>query len=192
MKRIILLIAALSAAALLFVCSAVGAYDLGQIQTEFWAGDGANEALLVVDFWPYNGQSDSFAFGCRFDGSITGFELLDGVQAANQGFSYAQDGGFLKGIWYTKGETTYQYVDGWPDSWFAYCTSEDYGETWTFDWAVPASRTLGDGDCDGWSAQPFIDWETEPLKPVTPLVPEPASVTALALGVAAALARRRW
>ncbi len=59
------------------------AYALEDVRIEWWTGSGAHEVLLVVDFWPYNGQADSFAFGCRFDASeITGAQLLDAVQAA--------------------------------------------------------------------------------------------------------------
>jgi len=187
-KRTILLVAALSAAALFCLCDTVVAYDLSQVQIEFWAGAGANEALLVVDFWPYNAGSDSFAFGYRFDGSITGIQLLDGVQAASQGFSYAQKHGFLNDIWYVKGEVTHHTTYDWPNSWWSYCTSSDLGETWVSSWVGAGDRMLADGDCDGWLGSPGDDWTSTPM---TPLVPEPASVTALALGVAAALVWRR-
>lgn len=152
--------------------SAAPAHELDAVRIEAWVGAGPRAALLVVDFWPYNGDADSFAFGCRFaPETISGLELLDAVQAAGVGFSYALDvSGFLTDIWYVKGGTVYHTGYDWPTSYWSYWLSVDFGETWAYAPVGPADRVLADGATDGWLALPGDDWVSEP---VTPLRPEP-------------------
>ncbi len=143
------------------------AYDLSQVRLEHWVGAGQNSVLLVVDFWPYNGSADSFAFGYRFDSlSITGLQLLDAIQAANVGFSYAHTGGFVTDFWYLKDGHLYHTGYNWPQAWWSYWLSDDWGETWEFAPVGPASRLLMDGHTDGWLAKPGNDPESEPVTPL--------------------------
>lgn len=164
------------------------AYTVDDVLVDSWAGSGSNEVLLVVDFWPDNGQDDSFGFGYRFDqASITGLDLLDALDAAGNGLTYAEDGGFVTDFWYDDGTTVHHTGYSWPDSWWSYWTSDDYGEAWVSPLVGPGDRVLVGGDTDGWFAKPGDDFETPPT---TPLVPEPGTLSILLLG-AAALRRRR-
>jgi len=148
--------------------SAGWAYQIEDVRTEWWTGAGTNRVLLVVDFWRGNGQADSFAFGYRFSQpQITGLDLLDAVQAANQGFSYAAlQGGYLTDIWYVKDGTTYHTGTSWPASWWKYFTSADHGQTWVESQYGAAMRVLVNGDTDGWLALPGDDWTSVPITPV--------------------------
>ena len=60
------------------------AYTIDQVDTEFWVGSGANEALLIIDYNGYGGGSDggpSFAFGFRWDGTAGGLDLFNALNA---------------------------------------------------------------------------------------------------------------
>lgn len=143
------------------------AYTLDQVRIDWWTGSGAHQVLLVVDFWPGNGDADSFAFGYRFDqAQITGLDLLDGLQAAGRGFSYAAPGGYLTDIWYVKGGVTHHAATDWPASWVSYWTSLDFGETWQESMVGAGDRILHEGDTDGWLAKPGDDWTSVPVTPL--------------------------
>jgi len=148
------------------------AYEPDQVDIEAWIGSGANTVLLVVDFWPYNHDRDSFAFAYRFDEpQITGLQLLDAIQAANIGFSYAAwTGGFVTDIWYVRGNTIYHTGYNWPQSYWSYWLSSDHGQTWDYSPVGAAQRILQDGDTDGWLAVPGDDWTSTPVTPLAPAV----------------------
>ncbi len=159
---------------------------IDQVTIESWSGTGQNTVLLVVDFWPGNGATDSFAFGYRFDGpSISGLDLLNGVAAGGTGLAFAETGGFVTDFWYDTGSAVYHTGSSWPDSWWSYWISDDFGETWGFG-PAPADRVLMDGDTDGWLAKPGSDSTSEPVTPI----PEPGAGAVLVLG-AVTLPRRR-
>ena len=149
------------------------AYPLEDVRVEWWTGSGAHQALLIVDVWPGNGQADSFAFGYRFDADeITGTQLLHAAQDAGRGFSYAIDEyGFLNDIWYVKGGVTYHGTYNWPDSYWSYWVSTDYGGTWEYAQTGADLRLLHDGDTDGWLALPGDDYSSEPVAPLVPTLP---------------------
>jgi hypothetical protein len=160
--------AALAGWVAVLAVSGASAYEVNDVRTEFWTGAGTNQVLLVVDFWPGNGQADSFAFGYRFsEPQITGVDLLDAIQAAGLGFSYLPTGGpFLDEIKYIKDGITYQVTYHWPDAWWRYLISDDYGSTWTESPDGMTLRVLLDGDTDGWAALPGDDWTSVPATPV--------------------------
>ncbi len=71
-------------AAMLVLAASAQAYTFNQVDTEFWVGSGANEALLIVDYNGYGGGSDggpSFAFGFRWDGAAKGLDLFNAMNA---------------------------------------------------------------------------------------------------------------
>jgi hypothetical protein len=163
MKRLAIVAAWLA----LSTASAVCAYQLDDVRLEWWTGTGTNQVLLVVDFWPGNADSDSFAFADRFDAAeITGLQLLDALVAADHDFTYAQSGGFVTDIWYVKNGTTYHATYDWPNSYWSYWLSPDYGQTWDYSPVGPASRILHDGDTDGWLALPGDDYTSQPVTPL--------------------------
>ncbi len=188
MRSLLSLIAVLICVVTL-AASHAGAYTTDQVEIESVSGSGASSALLVVDFWMGNGQSDSFAFVGQFDGSISGLDLLDIVKAGDGNFDYADGGGFITDFWYTDPDTSTTYHTGydWPNAWWNYWASDDHGQTWSSLFVGLGDRVVTDGATDGWLGKPGTDFDTPP---VTPLVPEPASL--LLLGSAAtALLRRR-
>jgi hypothetical protein len=161
-------VATLAAWVALWTSTMSWAYEMEDVRIEFWTGSGPNQVLLVVDFWPGNGQADSFAFGYQFSApQITGLDLLNALQAANQGFSYAPAGGsYVTDIWYVMGGTTYHVGEHWPNSWWKYFTSADFGTTWAASDYGLTQRILVSGDSDGWLALPGDDWTSVPVTPV--------------------------
>ena len=191
MRKSILFVSLVSILIGVLAVGAASAYTLEDVVVESWSGSGGNTALLVVDFWAGNGVSDSFAFGCSFgDDSLTGMQMLDILHAADNGLTYAQSGGFVSDIWYDTGAQVYHTTYSWPDSWWGYCTSDDWGENWTPSMVGLGDRVLGDGECDGWVGADSSNWT--PI-PTTPVVPEPASILCVLPGLAAlmGLAKRR-
>lgn len=81
-------------------------------EVTFWVGQGQDSAIFVVDF---NDSSDfeSYAWGVLFDGSIDGLTLIQTVAAADPGFSFAENNGFLNDIIYNNQEG----IGGQPDFW---------------------------------------------------------------------------
>ncbi len=164
------------------------AYVIDDLIIESWAGWGDHEAVMVLDFWPGDGQDNSFAFGYRFDAlSITGLDLLDELDSADNGLSVAESGGLVTDFWYDDGDLVHHVAASWPDSWWSYWLSDDFGETWESSMVGAADRVLYDGDADGWLAKPGDDFTTAP---VTPVIPEPETWLVTWVGGLAVI--RRW
>jgi len=177
----------IAATVVLGVANAASAYTLDQVVIESWAGTGENEVLAVVDFWPGLDTDDSFAFGYRFETeTISGLDLLQGLHDADNGFTFAESAGFVTDMWYDADGESYHTGYSWPDSWWSYWLSDDYGETWTASLVGAGDRVLTPGDTDGWLAKPGDDLVSVPQTPV----PEAASL-ALLLSGATAIRRRR-
>lgn len=68
------------AAASVFVVSPVRAVDFNDIQ--FWAGTGANQAALVID-WNDGKSSESLVWGYRWDGSASGLDMFEAIVNAD-------------------------------------------------------------------------------------------------------------
>ncbi len=70
---------------------------------KFWVGEGANEAALVLQ-WNVDGEESALVWGYRFDGSATGYQMLeDIVKADDRLYMVASNGPFgkaLQGIGY--------------------------------------------------------------------------------------------
>lgn len=173
------------------IVAPAGAYTMDDVRIEGTYGSGSNAALLVVDFWPGNGQSDSFAFECQFDGTTTGTGLLDTVANGNVNFSYAfAPNGALGDVWYTDPDTgtSYHTTYDWDASWWSYWVSADYGETWGWTNYGPNDEVVANGGTNGWLGKPGSDWTSEPMTPV----PEPVGASLLILGgVMAAFIKRK-
>ncbi|HOF17908.1 MAG TPA: PEP-CTERM sorting domain-containing protein [Phycisphaerae bacterium] len=80
----------------LAACSTTGwAYTFDQVSTEFWAGTGGSEAMCILDF----GGGNSYAFGYRWDGDATGWDMLQAVVAASGStFTYTPITGTMSSI----------------------------------------------------------------------------------------------
>ncbi len=151
----------------LLTSGAARAYEISDLRVEWGTGTGGNLALLIVDFWPGNGSADSFAFTVNFaDPEISGLQLLDALQAADRGFSYAESGGFLTDIWYIRQGKTFHTTYNWPVSYWSYWLSSDHGQSWDYAQTGPGGRLLQNGDTDGWLALPGDNYTDQPITPL--------------------------
>lgn len=154
--------------ALVFVSVAVAAaHELDALRIESWTGAGLNQVVVVIDFWPYDGDGDSFAFGYRFDGaSVTGLAVLEALHDADNGLTFAHSAGFVTDFWYVTADQTYHTGYAWPDSYWSYWWSADFGQTWEYAMGGAGDRVMIDGDTDGWLGQPGDDWDSVPVTPL--------------------------
>ncbi len=176
-------------AGMIALCAAsAGALTFDQVLVETWVGTGANEALLVVDFGPA-----SFAFGYRFDGQKTGFDMISDIAAAtdldfNDNTEY---GGHLIDMFSYQGYYLSYDSHTWSNThWWEYWTSPD-GEAWASSWVGCGDRVLSNGAWDGWTWSP--SWPEVGTAPDVPLVPEPSPLVAMCsfVGLAGAKLLRR-
>lgn len=79
-----------------------GNYPYPADSIEFWTGTGSNEAIVVIS-WDDEDASYAargFAWGVRFNGSITAHNLLDTIAAYDSRFTFAFSGSLLSTIEY--------------------------------------------------------------------------------------------
>jgi hypothetical protein len=141
------------------------AYNFNDILVEYWAGNGSNESVVVIDF-----GIESFTFGYRWDGTKYGKDLMDTIAAAGP-LDYNDSAGFLNTISYGSYSNIGQV--GWPADWWSYFISTD-GENWVDAGEGFATRVLTDGSWDGWAHQTTGDWPAIHL-PTTPFLSDFAS-----------------
>jgi len=173
--------------------SSASALDMSDVLVSHWVGTGNQTALMVVD-WQMS-TTKTIVFGYRWDGTATGFDLLNAVQAADIGFEFVwhpdyvgslvfgmgydvngNGGSFVSGqpgftteIGYATDANDY-YREGWYSGYWAYYISRD-GEDWGYA-NEGLARTLADGDWEGWSFNSAPLWAEGPPANI-PLVPEP-------------------
>ena len=180
---------AVLAAAVLTAVGGVARADLynfngTDVDVEYWTGNGANDAMMVVDFGP-----QSYAFGYHFDTPASGAQML-GAVAANGGldYSYSDFGSFGIAVnTLTYGAAT-MGGGGWPTDWVAYWSSSD-GQAWTPSAVGASDRLLSNGAWDGWAKTTTDVWPPNE-SPYAP-VPEPGTLTLAATGAATLLGLAR-
>lgn len=166
----------------------LSALTFDRVLVENWIGSGSNEAMLVVDF-----GEKSFAFGYRFDGQPTGWNLISDVASATEldiTVDMSWGSPFITGISY-KGYYGYYDPANWQTSnWWEYWNSTD-GETWSSSWVGCADRVLAAGAWDGWTFSP--PWPSQGTPPDVPLIPEPSTLGVIypIVGLAVAQLLRR-
>jgi len=149
------------------------------LNIEYWAGTGSNEAVMIVDFLATGGQS--YAFGYRWDGQATGYDMVQAVAAAGAldylATDYGSMGVFIDNFFYDT-------EAGNPDYYWSYWvgTADDGTVQWVSPSVGMSSRPLSDGDFDGWY---------NGFDGTQPRVPEPASVLLLGAGAGCWHIRRR-
>ena len=196
----------LSSAAPYYFTGASG--DSAWIEVDAWAGSGANESILVVDWNVYSGpyQTESHAFGFRWDGTAYVSDMLDalhddGVFTVSSGYG----GAFLNDIVYNDGVDTHTHADQ-IGSWNLASTDDPYAQwgAMSGDWT-----TLGDWDANqaGYNEELLADGQLEGINaidwfggnpnayfldvPFAAPVPVPAAVWLLGSGLLGLVGIRR-
>lgn len=125
-------------------CSVGWAGTFDGVDVKYWAGSGASEAVVVIDFGP----GHNYAFGYSWDGNATGWDALAAIDAAgsvNVDATWSVDfqSHFISNFGYP-GATK-----GTGITWGYYGSTN--GSSWSA-WGVGADgRALVNGDYDGWS-----------------------------------------
>jgi hypothetical protein len=137
-------------------------------------GSGVNKADVQIDF----GDGSAYVFEVSFDGSKTGMQLLDVIEAHSTLTTVQSDFGwglFLDGVTYD-GHSNVGYGGG--DNWWHYWVKSPGQSNWQSPAYGAATRVVTDGSWDGW----VYGRATAPA-------PEPA--TAMLLGAAGLFVLRR-
>ncbi|MFZ4775806.1 MAG: hypothetical protein ACOYM3_10600 [Terrimicrobiaceae bacterium] len=168
MKKII--IAFVLAAAVTWTAKAGIISSFSDIQ--YWVGTGANQAGLVIDFHDATAQQ-SFAWGFRWDGSATGFDMLTAIDTASveltlnspsyvmevsfQGLAHTQATDFFSTSWgyYLAGGTATIFDNSAPYGPIGTLTPPGGGSSiptsWTISTAGSSDRFLANGSWDALS-----------------------------------------
>ena len=191
----------LSAALLaVLLVSPAFAYTFDDVKITEWFGsdDGANQAVCVVTFEEPGfvaAPGASFAFGYRWDGDLTVTDMLNDLNGVHgltvKILMHDLYGAFLNGIVMSEslaiGSLTVDYPDPSPYLWL----SND-GENWA---AAPfgvQGVSIANNEFYGFTAA-YYDWindATTTYAPATPTIPEPATMSLLAVATLGLLKRR--
>lgn len=86
---------------IMLACASVCAFAFTMSDIQNWSGEGANEAALVIQ-WNVDGETNAMAFGFRWDGEATGFDMMSAVAKNNPRLYYlthsTQYGNTLAGL----------------------------------------------------------------------------------------------
>jgi len=177
-------------------------------ELEYWAGSGANEAVIVVDF--NQGPNDVYAFGYRWDGVADGGDACTAIVAAgdldatitNWGGPPPAENFFIDSMAYDGVTLTNEMNYPWSPSWLLfYDDAMGVGELvdWTMAelWGM-SGHVLTNGAFEGWlfSYDVWPEYSDEPRQPPLAqagedIIPEPCSVALLGVGLGMLAARRR-
>ena len=136
---------------------------------QYWVGEGENRALLVVD-WNDTVSPESLAWGYRFDGEVTGEQILSDISFADSRFIANMSGGFLNDIAFADGEILHEGIGG---------TGGFYWSTWSGtnsgNWEMNAGigATVQDGD---WFGCSFTDFNPSVFPGVPVAVSNPVGI----------------
>lgn len=128
MKRTITLALLIFSVAML-AASCASAFDFSDIQ--FWTGSGSNEAALVID-WNDGKTPESIAWGYRWNGTATGYDMFQAVLADSRLYASMIYGDAVFGIGYDLADDGSGFVSGSPgdENGYAVNPSNHYEEGW--------------------------------------------------------------
>jgi hypothetical protein len=170
--------------------SGFAGYRFEEVVVEYWAGQGDQQAMIVLDF----DENLRYAFGYRWIGDKTSYDALLAIDAYSTAFtmtSHWDDG--VGG--YMIDDLDYSGATRRGNSW-SFFTGTD-GLDWSLSWYGASDRNLSDGDWDGWASGQWVwvgpgDWDWAFTGTVTtPIIPEPAAIGLLSLGGMAVFRTRR-
>ena len=145
------------------------AYTFEDVVVEYWAGDGDNQAMIVLDF----DDNSSFAFGYQWDGISTSYDALVAIDAASDDFIMTShwDNGQAG---YFVDDLDYLNVQKRGGSWSFFNGTD--GTDWASSWDGASDHNLADGDWDGWASGDWFwvgpgDWDYDFSGSVTTPVP---------------------
>ncbi len=140
-------------------------------------GTGGNGAMVVINF----GDGAIYEFEVSFASqSVTGLALFDIIESETSLTTIRQDFGF--GI-FIDGISFLNHGDagfGGGEDWWHYWVADGVGEDWVFPPYGIADRIACDGYSDGWVYG----------NANTPVVPEPATLGFMGIGISLLLRRR--
>lgn len=173
------------------------------VEVDAWAGSGANESILVVD-WNFMGgpySTESHAFGFRWNSTVTLAEMLGvfdnlGVLTLSTG-----SGGYLSNIIYDDGTDVHNHSE--PGSWNTASSPDPFARwgtwgdsEWIFNMGI-SERVLEHGHFEGINAflwfgqypegQSSLDY---PLN-IPFATPEPGTLFLTGMGAAVLLRNRK-
>lgn len=195
-----------TAAIVLLTATATQAAVTSFSDIQYWVGTGDSQAAFVLDF---QDGSDAVTWGYQWDSStsITGEDMIVAIDAADDRFDASLTtfsfGSFVNGFSYDARSADSDFANNL--SW-QYYNGTSYNVL-SSNLTGISGRTLADGDWDVWAYVATDPQTFEPLPfnystfspaqapgvlPPTNAVPEPASLSLLAIGaVALTLGRRR-
>lgn len=144
----------LSITSFFIVSSVFASAQFTSDDVDFWAGEGENSAVLVVDFLE-DDEIISLAWGYHFDGETTGGEMLAAIAEADVALRVNADA-FLNDIFYID----HMGAGGMPNYWGTWSASD--GTDWTMNSGL--GETVADGDWFGCTYTDF-DPALEPNEP---------------------------
>jgi hypothetical protein len=160
------------------------------LNIDYWAGAGAYESVIVIDWNNTNGpyQSEFHCFGFRWDDpQITVKDALTALEAAGPlAISFAYGGGFIGDIVYDQSAVDGDYHTGGDDyfGWWWAGHTDDGGQTWLANSTGVDGKRLQNGRIEGLNLD-GTNWTSESLT-----IPEPGTLLLLLSG-AALLGRSR-
>lgn len=150
-----------------------------QVNVEYWAGQGSNRAMIVVDF----DDSTSYAFGYMWNEAKTSYDALLAIDAYSDDFTMSAYWVDSVGGWFIA-DLSYLGATKRGGSW-SFFTSDD-GVNWSLSWVGASDRVLSNGAWDGWASGDWVwvgpgDWDWAFTGSVRTPIPEPASLGMLGL-----------
>lgn len=150
------------------------------MDVEYWAGTGANECVVAIDWNSTNGPyvSEFHIFGYRWDGDETVAEALAAIDAAGAvDITYGYGGGFINHIYFDQtlvdgdNHTSANYSGWW---WLG--ETQDGGKTWIDNMDSFTEEYLWNGGIEGINIDGY-NWGSTSMT-----IPEPATLILLAFG----------